>query len=66
MIEGAPVRDYSATVTLDESAGGGTRVCWGVRFRPRLPGTGPLIAFLTKRTLNRVLDAVEQRIRAAT
>jgi hypothetical protein len=58
MTKGAPVRDYVGSVALEESAGGGTQVSWDIQFRPVVPGTGWLIALVSKRTLNRVLDAV--------
>jgi hypothetical protein len=58
MTKGAPVRDYVGSVALAESPSGGTRVIWDAEFRPVVPGTGWLISRITKRTLNRVLDAV--------
>ena len=36
---------------------------WSVSFRPSIPGSGPLVAFLTRRSLNRVLDGVDARTR---
>jgi uncharacterized protein YndB with AHSA1/START domain len=62
--KGAPVKDYLGSVVLDDSPGGGTRVTWDVEFRPIVPGTGWLISLLTKRTLNRVLDAVAASARS--
>jgi Polyketide cyclase / dehydrase and lipid transport len=61
MVEGAPVRDYTAVVTLDETAGGGTLVSWTAEFRPVVPGTRWAISLTAMRTLNRVLDAIAQR-----
>ena len=58
MTKGAPVKDYLGSVALGESPSGGTRVTWDAEFRPVVPGTGWLISRVTKRTLNRVLDAV--------
>lgn len=58
MTKGAPVRDYMGSVTLEESGDGGTQVSWDVTFRPLVPGTGWLISLASRRTLNRVLDAV--------
>jgi hypothetical protein len=60
LIRGAPVRDYTSGVALEESPGGGTLVSWDARFRPLVPGTGWAISFVSKRTLNRVLDAVAE------
>ena len=60
MIKGAPVRDYTSSVTLEESPGGGTLVSWEARFRPLVPGTGWAVSLASKRTLNRVLDALAE------
>ena len=60
LLDGAPVREYVSGVALDRRSGGGTHVRWDVRFTPRVPGTGPLIRLLSKRTLNRVLNAVDE------
>ena len=60
LIKGAPVRDYRSSVALEESPGGGTLVTWRARFRPLVPGTGWAVSLVSKRTLNRVLDAVAE------
>ena len=61
MIKGAPVRDYTSGVVLEESPGGGSLVTWDARFRPLVPGTGWAISLVSKHTLNRVLDAIAER-----
>ena len=61
----APVRDYTGSVALDESPDGGTVVRWSISFRPSIPGSGPLVSFLTKRSVNRVLDVVDARTRTS-
>jgi hypothetical protein len=66
MLSGAPVRDYTGSVVLDESSDGGTLVRWSVSFRPVVPGTGPLVSALTKRSLKRVLDVIDARTRTST
>jgi uncharacterized protein YndB with AHSA1/START domain len=58
LIKGAPVRDYTSSVELEASPGGGTVVSWGARFRPLVPGTGWAVSLASKHTLNRVLDAI--------
>ena len=63
LLSGAPVRDYTGAVTLHESRDGGTVVRWTVSFRPAIPGTGPLVSFLTKRSVGRVLDSLDARTR---
>ena len=59
MIKGAPVRDYTSGVALEDSPGG-TLVSWDARFRPLVPGTGWAVSLVSKHTLNRVLDAVAE------
>ena len=61
---GAPVRDYTSGVALEESPGGGTLVSWDAQFRPLVPGTGWLVSLVSKYTPNRVLDAVAESSRA--
>ncbi|MGZ4379572.1 MAG: SRPBCC family protein [Gaiellaceae bacterium] len=60
MTKGAPVRDYTSGVTLEQSPAGGTLVSWDARFRPLVPGTGWAVSLVSKHTLNRVLDAVAE------
>jgi hypothetical protein len=64
MTRGAPARDYVGSVSLDKTPDGSTRVTWDVQFRPLVPGTGWLITLVTRRTLNRVLDAVAASARS--
>ena len=65
LLSGAPVRDYTGSVALDESPDGGTVVRWTISFRPSIPGSGPLVSFLTRRSVNRVLDVVDARTRTS-
>ena len=65
LLSGAPVRDYTGAVTLHESREGGTVVRWSVSFRPSIPGSGPLVSFLTKRSVRRVLDSLDAHTRMA-
>ena len=52
VIAGAPLRDHRGVVRLS-AEGAGTRVVWTVRFRPWIPGTGPLLA----RHVRRLVEA---------
>jgi Polyketide cyclase / dehydrase and lipid transport len=65
LLSGAPVRDYTGSVALDESPDGGTVVRWSVSFQPLITGTAPLVSFLTKRSLKRVLDVIDARTRVS-
>jgi len=60
LIKGAPVRDYTSGVALEQSPNGGTAVSWDARFRPLVPGTGWALRLISKHTVNRVLDAVAE------
>ncbi len=60
MTKGAPVRDYTSGVALEESPEGGTLMTWRARFNPLVPGTGWAVSLASKRTLNRVLNAVAE------
>jgi uncharacterized protein YndB with AHSA1/START domain len=60
LLKGAPARDYTSGVALEESPAGGTLVSWDARFRPIVPGTGWAVSLVSKHTLNRVLDAVAE------
>ena len=60
MTKGAPVRDYTSGVALKESPEGGTLMTWRARFNRLVPGTGWAVSLASKRTLNRVLNAVAE------
>ena len=51
LVSGLPIRDYRAEVTLMPD-GDGTAIRWHSRFRPMLPGTGPLV----RRALGRFIE----------
>ena len=55
MVAGLPVRDFCGEVCF-EPADGGTRIRWTVRFRPWVPGTGPLLRRFVGRMLGDVLE----------
>jgi uncharacterized protein YndB with AHSA1/START domain len=44
----APIRDYRAIVSLDPDKNG-TRITWAGAFEARIPGSGPLLAWVLKR-----------------
>jgi hypothetical protein len=65
VLKGVPVRDYTGAVALEERSPGRTDLRWIVRFRPRIPGSGSVISWSTKRLINHLLDAVADRTRSA-
>ena len=40
---GLPLRDYDASITLDEATGGGTDITWRSQFDPKIPLTGGML-----------------------
>ena len=56
IVRGFPVRNYRADVTLTADPDGGTRITWEGRFDPKLPGTGPLLAAILPRMMQRFAD----------
>lgn len=58
---GLPLRDYDATIML-EDAGGGTDITWRSQFNPKIPLTGGMF----RRSLGRFIqDAAERLAREA-
>ena len=51
---GLPIRDHRAEIQVAPHADG-SEVRWIVSFRPRIPGTGALLAFLIRRGLQDML-----------
>ncbi|HVP27682.1 MAG TPA: SRPBCC family protein [Myxococcota bacterium] len=64
LTEGAPIRDHRGEVTLAPEDGG-TRVRWRVRFRPAVPGTGGLLAFVLRRGLAGGLERLARLVEGA-
>jgi uncharacterized protein YndB with AHSA1/START domain len=60
MVAGLPVRDFCGEVCFG-AADGGTRIRWTVRFRARVPGTGPLLRRLVARMLGDVLERLNSQ-----
>jgi uncharacterized protein YndB with AHSA1/START domain len=54
LVRGLPLLDYRADVDLEPSEGGGTRIRWHSRFRPRYFGSGWFWRVVMKLTLSRV------------
>jgi uncharacterized protein YndB with AHSA1/START domain len=51
VLSGFPVRDYLATIDLTPTVDGGTLIRWSSTFRPPVPGTGWIIAFMLRAML---------------
>ena len=57
LLEGMPVHDYRAEVTLEPSDGG-TDIRWHSTFRPQWPGTGPLLRRKMRQVLTDTSEAL--------
>jgi hypothetical protein len=58
LLSGLPLRDYNASITLSDAAGGGTDIVWRSRFDAKLPLTGGLF----RRALQRFTDDAVKRL----
>jgi len=64
MVEGVPVKDdYLGKVEFAQR-GNSTKITWTVSFSPKYFGTGWIGAFLIKRTVSKIVDAIENESRA--
>lgn len=64
VVEGAPVRDHHGHVSLEPDECG-TRVCWRVRVRPLVPGTGWLLRRVVARLVEAGVDGLARRAESA-
>ena len=68
VVSGLPVREYRADARLSEE-GAGTSLEYTGRFQPRIPGTGPVLAFLVTSVLRTLVSSLatesERRARVA-
>ena len=65
VIQGSPFVCHQGEIRL-EPRDGGTEITWTVRFRPRVPGTGALLARVFGRMLGAAMrDGLKRRIEAA-
>jgi len=62
-LRGLPAREYSAEVRIDE-LNGGTRLVWTGQFKPRVPGTGwvlaQILAYSIGVVVNRLIAGCER------
>jgi hypothetical protein len=58
LLEGIPVRGYSAKVTLDRQSAG-TLITWSSRFRPSIPGTGSVIQRRLENFITELLSCLD-------
>jgi hypothetical protein len=56
IVRGFPVRNYQADVTLEDDGRGGTRIVWSGRYDPKIPGSGPVLAVVLPKMMQRFAD----------
>jgi hypothetical protein len=52
LLSGVPVRDYRSDVVV-EADGTGSRIVWRSEFRPKIPGTGPVLRAVLQTLIGR-------------
>jgi ligand-binding SRPBCC domain-containing protein len=62
ILSGAPMKDHRATAAFTAD-GASTEISWNVAFTPKIPGTGWVVAMVTKKAINRYLDVVAKAAR---
>lgn len=65
VIKGAPGWDPRGEITLSPTPSGGTVVRWNVTVRPYIPGTGWLIYWFLRSTLEQGLQRLKERLEPA-
>jgi uncharacterized protein YndB with AHSA1/START domain len=58
LLSGLPLRDYRGDVELTPTATGGTDIHWHSEFRPKIPGTGPMVVRKLGRFVQDLADAL--------
>lgn len=58
LVSGLPVRGHRADVTLVRLGNGGTRICWELAFRARVPGQGGQLARRLHGAVREVAEAL--------
>jgi len=58
LLSGAPVLDYIGNVDI-KSIRNETLITWKVQFKPRILGTGWLVKWFSKNTINHILKEIE-------
>lgn len=61
LLEGLPLRDYQAEITLEPAEDGGTTIRWRAEFAAKLPGTGGLF----RRRLQKLFEELVERLASA-
>jgi ligand-binding SRPBCC domain-containing protein len=59
LVEGVPVKKGYVGKVEFTPKGGATQITWTGQFAPKAPGSGWLIALMTKRTVRKILDAID-------
>lgn len=57
VLSGVPVESQIGTVTL-EPVGGGCLMRYALEIEPKLPFTGPVVGFVTRQAIGRLMDGV--------
>ncbi len=64
LVAGLPIRDHTGEVRF-EANDAGTRLVWSIRFRPLVPGTGRLVSWALRRSLEDILRRLSEELATA-
>ncbi|MBW2606888.1 MAG: SRPBCC family protein [Deltaproteobacteria bacterium] len=59
LLSGAPVRNYTGNIDI-KSIRNETLITWKVQFKPKIIGTGWIVKWLAKNTINHILKEIEE------
>lgn len=62
ILSGTPMKEHFAKAEFIPH-GSSTEIRWSVQFKPKVPGTGWIVASLTRKAINQYLDVVEKAAR---
>ena len=63
LVAGVPVKEGYLGKVEFAPRGNATQIKWSGNFTPKVPGTGWLIALMTKWTVNRIIDTIDETSR---
>jgi ribosome-associated toxin RatA of RatAB toxin-antitoxin module len=70
VLSGIPVKSQVGTVSIEPAGRAGSTVSYALEIEPLIPFSGPVVGFVTKQAIGRLLDGVageaERRARSAT
>lgn len=64
VLSGIPVRRQSGTVTIEPAGRNGSTMRYELAIEPQIPYSGPVVSFLTRQAIGRLMAGVEREAEA--